>query len=267
MRFTNLGSGSRGNSTLVSCDQHHILVDCGFSAREIVRRLRTRGVSPEQIDGIFITHEHGDHIKGALQFAKQFKTPIYLSRGTWDNWRDNLQARKLGIQIVWIQPRDVCHVGQMTISAVPVPHDAREPLQFTVQSKGYKLGILSDLGSTPPWVVEAFNGCDALLMESNHDVEMLKNGPYPIKLQDRVAGARGHLSNDQTFEFLKALDTSRLRFLVLTHLSEKNNTPKLALAKVNKLRLLVEHKVMVACQERGTHWFQLQQIEQLSLFV
>lgn len=267
MRFTNLGSGSRGNATLVTSGVDHILVDCGFSARELTRRLKVRGVMPEQIDAIFITHEHGDHIKGALQFAKQYQTPLYLSRGTWDNWRDHSQAKKLGIEIVWIRPRDVCHIGQLTVSAIPVPHDAGEPVQFTVQHREYKLGILSDLGSTPPWVVEAFGGCDALLMESNHDVEMLRKGPYPYPLQERIAGARGHLSNEQTSVFLKALDTSRLRFLILTHLSEQNNSAKLALAKVNELGLLKENKVSVACQERGTHWFQLQKIEQLSLFV
>ena len=249
MRFASLGSGSQGNATLVSDGETLILVDCGFPRKETERRLQRLNVAAEDIDAVIVTHEHGDHMGGVASFSRHYKTPVYLTHGTASSGRTS------GVfQQTLINAGDDFTVGKLHILAVPVPHDAREPVQFRFQASGRTLGLLTDLGSITPHLVEAFSGCDALLLEFNHDLDLLMQGAYPASLKRRVAGDFGHLNNTQAGELLQRLDNHRLKILVAGHLSLKNNSREHALAA---LAVAADHhdaEIHLACQDSGFDW-------------
>ena len=249
MRFASLGSGSQGNGTLVSDGETLVLVDCGFPRRETERRLERLNVAAEDIDAIIVTHEHGDHSGGVASFSRHYKTPVYLTHGTANS------GRLSGVfQQVLINAGDDFTIGSVHVVAVPVPHDAREPVQFRLEASGNTLGLLTDLGSITPHLVEAFSGCDALLLEFNHDLELLMQGAYPASLKRRVAGDFGHLNNTQAGELLQRLDNHRLKILVAGHLSLKNNSREHALAA---LAVAADHhdaEIHLACQDSGFDW-------------
>jgi phosphoribosyl 1,2-cyclic phosphodiesterase len=217
LRFASLGSGSSGNATIVCDGSSAILIDCGFTYKETCRRLAVLHTQPEYLKAVLVTHEHGDHAKGVATLAKKLDIPIYCSRGTAYAAGFDLE------RVCFIQANDAFSVNGFSVSAVTVPHDAREPLQFTVNSKGAKLGVLTDLGAITQAVIDAYHACDALLVEANHDVHMLALGPYPPSLQRRVASDWGHLNNNQTARLLESLDLSRVQHLIVGHISEKNN--------------------------------------------
>jgi len=224
-----LGSGSAGNATVISAGATHLLIDCGFPARETARRLERLGLSPDQLAGVLVTHEHGDHLGGVGPFARRYRLPVWLTTGTLSVW--NNPAPDIRI----VNPHGASFtIGELEIQPYPVPHDAREPSQFVFSSSGRRLGLLSDAGCITPHMRSVLDGCDALLLECNHDVEALENGPYPYALKRRVGGDRGHLSNAQAASLLATIDCSRLRHLALIHLSETNNAPALALAAVTR---------------------------------
>jgi phosphoribosyl 1,2-cyclic phosphodiesterase len=226
-RYALLGSGSRGNATLVQAGGTRLLVDCGFTVREFQTRAEGIGLDPGAIDAILVTHEHSDHIGGVARLARAHGIPVYATAGTAaarSDWE--------GCELHRLSPHAEFTLGQITVRPFPVPHDAREPCQFVFEHAGTRLGIVSDLGRATPHVARSLDGCDALLLECNHDVAMLAAGPYPESLKRRVGGDWGHLSNAQSAGLLRGIDRSRLRSLVLTHLSEKNNTPALARAAV-----------------------------------
>ena len=251
LRFASLGSGSSGNATVVSDGQSHILIDCGFSARETDRRLQRLQLDLPSLSAIVVTHEHGDHIRGVPLIARKCRLPVYMTPGTY-------HARSLGL-IPHLQLIHNCEsfgIGNITVQPVPVPHDAREPVQFLFFCAGRKLGVLTDLGSISQAVLDAYQSCDALLVEANHDRQMLAAGPYPLSLKRRVAGPWGHLSNDQMASLLDQIDTSSLQHLVVGHISRKNNT--LALAQT-ALASLTKPLVAAAfaCQDEGFGWLEL----------
>lgn len=225
LRFAMLGSGSQGNGTLIQSGDTTILLDCGFMLRDAEARLRRLGVEPHAVSAVVVTHEHYDHIGGVARFARKYRLPVWLTDGTRAGWKDGPVPRNL---------RVVCGeaftIGDLRVEPFAVPHDAREPAHFVFGNGRFRVGVLSDAGSVTDTMRAALTGCDALLLEFNHDTEMLINGPYEPPLKRRIGGALGHLSNAQAAELLGSLDQSRLRHLVLTHLSEKNNTPELALA-------------------------------------
>jgi phosphoribosyl 1,2-cyclic phosphodiesterase len=223
-RFASLGSGSRGNATLVEAGGTRVLVDCGYAAREFVARCERLDFDPGSLSAILVTHEHGDHMRGVGAVARRFGTPVWMSHGTW--YAANFGAIA-SLNLFSGHAGDLT-IGDLAITPVPVPHDAREPTQFVFTHQGAKLGMLTDLGSITPRVVAAFDGVDALLLECNHDPDMLANGPYPPSLRSRVGGGYGHLNNGQAADFLRRIDHCRLRHLVAAHLSEKNNSPDLA---------------------------------------
>lgn len=251
IRFASLGSGSSGNATLVSHDETYVLIDCGFSLKEAQRRIERLGLCLSRLAAVLVTHEHSDHIKGVPALARKHKVPVYMTPGTY-------HSRELGSipELNLIHNYQSFTVGGLEIQPVAVPHDAREPAQFVFRNGGSALGILTDLGSVTSHVLDAYGGCDALLLEANHDRQMLASGPYPQFLKSRVAGAWGHLSNEQTVALLQQMDTSRLRHLVVGHISRKNNTLDLAqraLATIGKSL----GEVYYACQDDGFGWIDL----------
>jgi len=207
-----------------------LLVDCGFTVSDTCARLARLGESPSDLSAILVTHEHGDHIRGVGPLSRRFDIPVWMTPGT----HAASQSRS-GVAVAapnCFDPHTPFAIGELEITPLPVPHDAREPSQFVVGDGARRLGVLSDAGHVTPHMLAALNGVEALLLEANHDPDMLAHGPYPAPLKARVGGGLGHLSNAQSAELAGALDSSRLRHLALTHLSEQNNTPQLARSAV-----------------------------------
>lgn len=250
MRFASLGSGSKGNATLVECGDTCLLVDCGFSIRETVKRLARLERSPEQLSAILVTHEHGDHLKGVMPLSRRYKIPVYLTAGTAKAGKVDEPSVNL------IESEQTLILGGVEVQPVAVPHDAREPVQYLFKTDRHCLGVLTDLGSVTPHVVESYRNCDALLLEANHDLQMLASGPYPQSLKRRVSSHWGHLNNIQCADLLSQVERSRLQHLVLGHISLKNNTVEKVQAAVSSLVSDIK-EVHYACQDEGFGWLQL----------
>ncbi len=252
MRFTILGSGSKGNATIVQSGSTTIMIDCGFTIKESVRRLELVGIKPAAINAILVTHEHGDHISGVGPFARKFQIPVHMTRGSWIPHR----MGKLPRQQLFCSHTPFT-IGELTITPFPVPHDAREPCQFTFESGGKKLGILTDTGKITPHIEGHLDRCDALILETNHDLQMLRDGPYPPALQLRVGGDLGHLNNQQAATLLEKIDTSHLQHLVAAHLSEQNNRQECAIAALSSACGRPKEEIVVANQEYGLDWCEI----------
>lgn len=249
LRFASLGSGSKGNATLVCDGETRLLVDCGFGMREAERRLARLGLHPSQLDAILVTHEHGDHISGVGALARRHGMPVYLTPGTWRSGRLGKVPRQH-----WITPQASFAINGVDIDPITVPHDAREPVQFRFRAHGKSLGVLTDLGHPTEHVVEAFHGCDALILECNHDVRMLAEGPYPPSLKRRVGGNWGHLANCQAAALLPRLGLDRLQRIVCSHLSEHNNSPERVLESLVPLLDGDDARLALAAQDHGLDW-------------
>jgi len=249
VRFASIGSGSAGNGTLVESGDTLLLIDCGFSIKETTARMAKLGVEPSQLSAILVTHEHSDHWKGVAPLARRFRLPVYLTAGTF-----NAVAQSAGSgDFQLIDSHTSFDVGAITVNPVAVPHDAREPVQYTFCSGGRKLGILTDLGSLTAHVVAQYSGCHGLLVEANHDLDRLAAGPYPDFLKQRVAGNWGHLNNQQTAALLAQIDNSRLATLVIGHVSTKNNCLNLLQETIAQLPQSWQ-QLIYACQEQGFDW-------------
>lgn len=235
MRFCSLGSGSGGNATIVEAQVAgrvtRVLVDCGFAQRELDRRLSRAGIAVEALDAIFVTHEHGDHIGCAVAMAERHGVALWMSRGTWRA----LAIAQAPPSLRFARDGESVAIGDLQLHPFTVAHDAAEPLQLRFTDGDSVLGILTDAGSITPHMVEHLQGCDALLLECNHDRAMLASSAYPASVKARIGGRFGHLSNDSSAEVLTACMHAGLRRLVAAHLSRQNNTPELvreALARV-----------------------------------
>jgi len=250
LAFSSLGSGSKGNGTLISHAGTQVLVDCGFTLKETERRLSRLDVSPEKLSAIFVTHEHSDHINGVGPLARKYGIPVYLTAGTWHTGRIGEVPR-----VELIPGHGSIQLGELIISPVAVPHDAREPVQYIFQGGGKTLGVLTDLGSLTQQVTDHYADCDALVLEANHCPVMLDNGPYPESLKQRVGSDWGHLSNQQAAAFLKTL-VKPLKHLVLAHLSEQNNSPA-KVEQVLKAQIQKAENVLFACQHQGFNWLSI----------
>lgn len=252
MRFASLGSGSKGNATLVQEGETCLLVDSGFSLRELERRLARVGVAPAALSGVLVTHEHGDHIGGVGPLARKYGLPVWSTRGTAADGH-------LGRLPDW-RPLDVHEplaIGDLAVQAYPVPHDAREPCQFVFGNGDVRLGLLTDTGSGTAHITAMLNGVEALILECNHDEDLLAAGPYPPSLKARVGGRFGHLSNRQAAALLASLDTGALRHVVAAHLSEQNNTERHARAALSEALGCQPEWIGVADQENGCAWREL----------
>lgn len=249
MRFALLGSGSRGNALVVEQGTTRILVDCGFSARELEKRLARLTLSPADIDAIVVTHEHDDHCKGLSRFSRVHKLPVWLTPGT----EVALASTELASTELY-SPHEPFAIGDLELFPFPVPHDAREPAQFVVGNGEHRLCVLSDIGYVTPHVRTMTNACDALIIESNHDLDMLASGPYPASLKARVAGRLGHLSNSDAASLVAEIDTRALQHVVGAHLSESNNRPELARTALAQALSCAPDWVQVADQKEGLSW-------------
>lgn len=256
MRFAVLGSGSRGNATLIECDGTRVLLDCGFPLREVERRLAAIDVHPRDLAAIVVTHEHGDHVAGVPRLAQRHGLEVWTSPGTWKGACAGA-GRRAGAEAVARLRLFPSHarrvrIGGLTLHPIPVPHDAREPCQFVFEGDGRRLGILTDAGTVTPRMCDALRECDALMLEANHDVELLRLGPYPPSVQRRVGGAFGHLSNEQTAALLERVHHRALGKLLLSHLSQQNNRPDLARAAVQGV--CSDLDILIADQDSGSGW-------------
>lgn len=249
MRFAWLGSGSRGNAAVFEHGSTRLLVDCGFSARDTTRRLAQLEVEPDSLDAVLVTHEHSDHVRGLTRFADRHDLPVWLTPGTFAALQPEAPA-----SIEVFSPHEPFALRDFEIHPFPVPHDAREPVQFVFSDGARGIGVLTDLGRMTPHAAQAAADCDALILECNHDPRLLAEGRYPPSLKRRISGAMGHLSNEQAAGFLAGMDTSALQHIVAAHLSESNNTPELARAAVADTLGCREHWVAVADQETGLTW-------------
>jgi len=250
-RFASLGSGSRGNATLIEAGATSVLVDCGFAARELVARCEGLGFDPRGLSALLVTHEHGDHMRGVGAVARRFGIPVWMTHGTW-------RAADFGTIAnlnLFAGHEGDFSIGDLQVTPVPVPHDAREPTQFVFTREGLRLGLLTDLGSITQRVLDTFDGVDALLLECNHDTAMLASGPYPPSLRARVGGRFGHLNNVQAADFLRRIDHGRLRHLVAGHLSEKNNAPELAREAIESVSAELGPCLSLLIQDRASDWF------------
>jgi len=248
LRFASLGSGSRGNATVVEWPNGSLLIDCGFSVKEAEQRLERLGRKAHDLSAILVTHEHADHIKGVAALSRRYDIPLYMTPGTYHS-RDLGSLPKLNL----IHAYAPFTLAGLQINPVAVPHDAREPAQFVFEYAGLRLGILTDLGSITPHVEASYQACDAMVLEANHDPVMLASGPYPPSLKQRVGGQWGHLSNQQAAGFLQRLDTNRMQHLVVAHISQQNNSleaARVALAAVTR----DIQQVTYACQNEGFGW-------------
>lgn len=228
-----------------------MLVDCGFSYKNLCERLVKFGLNSGDIDAILVTHEHADHIRGVGPTARKLNIPVYLSEGT-------AQARALVRlpRFEVVKSGDAIQLGDLFVKVHGVPHDAREPVQFTFHVRNLAFGLLTDVGHVPEALIEQYARLDALMIEANHDVQMLAYGPYPPSLKQRVGGHFGHLSNEQCRLALESVDWSLLKHLVIAHVSQKNNSSDRVMAALQGLPM-DEVKLTLACQERGFHWINI----------
>jgi phosphoribosyl 1,2-cyclic phosphodiesterase len=253
MRFVSLGSGSRGNAALIESGNTRILLDNGFALRELERRLEQVRIPADSIDAVLLTHEHQDHVRGVGPLARRYRVPVWMTAGTSHQGRcGDLPSRH-----IINSHGGLFRIGDIDIEPFPVPHDAREPVQFVFSSRNRRLGILTDAGNWTPHILELLSSCDALFLECNHDDGMLADGPYPPALQRRVGGPLGHLSNRQAAEFLAKLDHGRLRHLVASHLSEKNNRPDLVRETLTTVSAGIEERLAFALQDEISDWFHI----------
>jgi len=251
VRFASLGSGSRGNATLVESGSTLLLVDCGFSLRATEARLDRLGVSGQDIDAVLVTHEHTDHCSGVAKLSRKYEIPVYLTRGTWASGRCGDPWA-----VEYFHSDAPFEIGAIRVAPIAVPHDAREPCQFVFESGASRLGILTDLGSVTAAVVDHYRHCHALLLESNHCTQMLRDGSYPYALQQRVGGDWGHLNNHQAAELLAQISSQQLLHLVIAHISEKNNCLQRVQDAFHPLLESMD-SVTWADQQDGFDWLQL----------
>jgi phosphoribosyl 1,2-cyclic phosphodiesterase len=250
LRFTSLGSGSSGNGLVVENSRTRVMMDCGFSLTETKARLARVGLSPSDISGVVVTHEHDDHLGGVARFAKRFGIPVYLTRGTAQWLPPDFPA----VLAHYIDSHQPFEVQELAIDPFPVPHDAREPVQYVFSDGDVRLGVVTDLGTITQHVVDKLSGCHALVIECNHDLDMLMTGAYPESLKRRVSGRFGHLCNADAGRLVAALDLGNMRHLIGAHLSEQNNTPALAVEALAEAAGCEKDWIGVAGQDVGFAW-------------
>ena len=254
MRFASLGSGSEGNGLLVESGNTRVLADCGFKLSDTVMRLARLGVAPHDLAAVLVTHEHDDHAGGVARFARRYDLPVYLTYGTLVamGWGGAMMPR-----VSLIDSHSAFMIEDLEIHPYPVPHDAREPSQFLFSDGDRRLGLLTDTGDSTPHIERMLSGLDALVLECNHDLTLLMNGPYPPTLKRRISSRYGHLDNGTAARILGGIDCTRLQHFVAAHLSAQNNTPELARAAMSTALNCDAAWVSIATQSEGLEWRQI----------
>ncbi|MBO4954720.1 MAG: MBL fold metallo-hydrolase [Clostridia bacterium] len=249
IQLSPLFSGSSGNAVYLSDGTTSILIDGGVSAKRIVHALTKLGVAPDSLSAILVTHEHRDHTYGIGPLARAFSLPIYATRGTWCGMQNMVGDLKKE-QRYALSPNQRFKIGTLNLCAVPIPHDANEPVCYTVFADNHKVSLATDMGHIEPGVVEALSGSNLVLLEANHDLKMLEEGSYPVYLKRRIAGANGHLSNDSAATVACMLAERGTKEFLLAHLSLENNEPKVAKAAVENALRASGFKACVAVAAR-----------------
>jgi phosphoribosyl 1,2-cyclic phosphodiesterase len=254
-----LASGSRGNCAIVSSSSTRVLVDAGISCRETFKRMKAAGDDPRRLSAILITHEHSDHVYGLRILAKKLNVPIFMTGATHEAWAREVRA-ETGEKPQSAKLETFCsgrsfQIGDIAITPFTIPHDAADPVGFTFRAEGIKVGIATDLGYLPPNICDHLRGCDLLVIESNHDLEMLRGGPYPWSVKQRVMSRVGHLSNEALADFFSGDYDGMASYVVLAHLSEQNNHPEIARRAAEKAlgirQTLLHNRVMLATQSEA----------------
>ena len=253
LRFTLLGSGSAGNCLVINSGASTVLVDCGLSFQETKRRLFARDIGLTDIDAILVTHEHGDHCGGVFTLANKMGLPIWCTTGTSRATSAIEQSNSVN-EIIGFEKFEV---GALKIVPYPVPHDALEPSQFTLSDSQFKLGVLTDAGAVTAHMFDNLHDCDALVLEFNHDEDLLLNSSYPAHLKKRIAGGFGHLSNKVAKDFLKKLINPKLKFVLAAHLSETNNSENLVRGLLSEILDEREIAYAIANQHDGSDWIEI----------
>ena len=252
MRIASLGSGSKGNSTLIQHSETLLMVDCGFSLKQSLQRLERLAVNPSDIDAILVTHEHSDHSGGVCRLASKFDIPVWSTIGT----ARRSFAPDFGYQSIISDQH--FSVGNLSINPVTVPHDAGEPVQFIFRDLNdpISFGILTDTGHITQHIINAYQRLDGLLLEFNYDPELLENGPYPFQLKQRVSGDLGHLSNAQSQQLLSAVNLTQLDCLIAAHISEKNNCTEIVASCLDNFSV---PRTVIANQNEGFSWINVRE--------
>lgn len=256
MRFKSLGSGSAGNATLIESAEHNghitrLLVDCGFSQRELVSRLKLAELGPQDVSAIFITHEHADHIGCAVAFAQRWNIPLWMSEGTAIH---AIRTPKEALDLHYAHDGSIFEVGQLRVTPFTVPHDAREPLQVKVEDGIHRMAVLTDLGRPTDHAMRHIYNCQALVLEANHEPKLLLDSNYPYHLKKRIASEFGHLSNQIAADILQEFESSKLKKVVAAHLSEQNNLPELVWEALARCLQAPQTQLCIADALQGTKW-------------
>jgi phosphoribosyl 1,2-cyclic phosphodiesterase len=250
MRFACLGSGSEGNGLVVQAGGTCLLLDCGFSTADTVLRLARLGLAPKHLSGVLVTHEHSDHIGGVARLSRRYNIPVWLTFGTLQWMADEVAPEHLNV----IDSHAEFAIGDVQVHPFPVPHDAREPVQYVFSDGACRLGVLTDLGASTPHVEACLAQVNALVLECNHDLEMLRLGPYPLGLKQRVGGRFGHLDNEAAAGLLSRIERPRLQHVIAAHLSQQNNTPVLARQALARALGCSDYWIGIAEQNSGFGW-------------
>ncbi len=252
LQVASLGSGSAGNALLVRSSSTLLLLDCGFTLKETTARMARLGLSPADINGVLLSHEHGDHIRGVGPLSRKFAKPVWLTHGTYNGLRDQRFS-----EVNLIHAHEGFDIGDIHIDPFPTPHDARESCQFVFRREAVRFACVTDLGTCTPHVQSTLTGVNGLLVESNYDETMLSNGPYPVSLQARIRSDFGHLGNVQAGELVKTLDHADLQTILLGHLSEQNNTDDAAASTMANYLPAGDQRVTVLQQHSCSAWFDI----------